>query len=209
MPSDEEIQVLDAKLKQLKLDYEQYFLGSRPREPAQLRGEVQKLFTLYTQSPIQNTAQRFRFNSLMSRFHAFRRQWDEILRKIDEGTYARHLFKANLHDRERFGERGATAGGAASGAGTAQAGASAVPGASAPPRSGAAPEPDLFERYRDACVSCGQDVSKLTRDRLDAVLKRQEEDLRQRFGCAEVRFRVVVDGGKVRLKATPVPASRG
>lgn len=188
MPSDEEIQVLDTKLKQLKLDYEQYFLGSRPREPSQLRGEVQKLFTIYTQTPIQNTAQRFRFHSLMSRFHAFRRQWNETLRKIEEGTYARHLFKANLHDRERVGGR--------------------APAPAAAPAERSA-EHELFERYREACVQCGQDVSKLTRERLDAVLRKQETDLRERYGCSDVRFRVVVEDGKVRLKATPVTGTGG
>ena len=33
----EEIEVLDHKLGQLKLEYDQYFLGRRPREPVILR----------------------------------------------------------------------------------------------------------------------------------------------------------------------------
>ena len=34
---DEELRMLDHRLKQLKLDYEQYFLGSRPREPVRIK----------------------------------------------------------------------------------------------------------------------------------------------------------------------------
>jgi hypothetical protein len=180
---EEELQVLETKLKQLRLDYEQYFLGSRPREPVQARGEVSKLFHLYNNTAIPNTAARFKFNSLCSRFFAYRRQWDEVLRKIEEGSYTRHVFKANLHDRER-GKKPLTP--------------------AAAPAEEVAPAPDVFESYREACMSTGQDVSRLTRAGMDAILRKQEQEIRQRFGCSEVRFRVVVEGGKARLKATPV-----
>ncbi len=80
---DEELQVLENKTKQLKLEYEQYFLGTRPREPAQLRAEVQKIIFRHSNQPIKNTAARFRFNSMNSRFQAFKRQWDLTLRQIE------------------------------------------------------------------------------------------------------------------------------
>ena len=71
---DEDLQILDAKLNQLKLAYDQYFLGARPREPVLLHREVQKQILIYTNTSIQNTAARFKFNSICSRFHAFKRQ---------------------------------------------------------------------------------------------------------------------------------------
>jgi hypothetical protein len=98
---DEEIETLDRKLGQLKREFEQYFLGSRPREPVLLKAEVYKKVAFLSQQPIQNTALRFRFSSLCSRYQSMRRQWEEILRKIEAGTYERHQFKAQLHERER------------------------------------------------------------------------------------------------------------
>ncbi len=189
MAFDEDLQVLETKIKQLKLDYDQYFLGTRPREPSQARGEVQKLFALYSQQPIQNTALRFRYNSIQARYFALRRQWDETQRKVEEGTYSRHVFKADLHDRLRSQKGG---------------------GAGPKPNPPAAPtaEPDLFEAYRDACRSTGQDVSALTREKLATVLSKQEAALRKQYACSEVRFRVVVEDGKARLKAQPVGASK-
>lgn len=192
MPSDEELQTLDIKLKQLKLDYEQYFMGARPREPSQPRSEVQKLFTIYSQTPITNTSVRFRFNSLMSRFHAYRRHWDEILRKIEEGTYARQVFKAGL--RERRGAPEVSASVAATGV-ASQAAAAAV-------------KPDVFDAWREACRNTGQDAAGMTREKLDAVLERQRAALRTQYGCAEVNFRVVVENGRPKLKATPVGVTR-
>ena len=181
MSVDEDLQILEHQVTQLKRDYEQYFLGSRPREPGQLRASVQKQILRYTNQPIQNTAARFRFNSINSRYQAFKRQWDSILRQIEAGTYKRHVFKANLRDRERqrSGQRS----------------------------TGATPvrtrdDGDLFEHYRDAALACGQSVEGLTRDKLQAVVKRQEASLREKLGCERVRFRVVVEAGKVKLKAS-------
>lgn len=179
----EDLKILEVKVGQLKRDYEHYFLGSRPREPQQLRSEVQKLILIFSNSPIQNTAERFRFNSINSRFQAFKRQWDETLRKIDAGTYSRHVFKARLHERERGDEP-----------------AKPTPGSGPAPQQGDA----LFESYREAAAACGQDVSRLTPSRLDAVVKKQEAALREKLGCEKVNFRVVVQDGKVKLKASPV-----
>ena len=98
---EEEMKMLEVKLNLLKLDYEKYFLGTRPTEPAMLRAEVQKLVIKFSNTRITNTALRFKFNSLNGRYQAFKRRWDETLRKIEAGTYERHIFKADLHDRER------------------------------------------------------------------------------------------------------------
>ncbi len=182
MSIDEELKVLDSKVTQLRRDYEQYFLGNRPRDPRQLRGEVQKLILRHTNQPIQNTAARFRFNSMNARFQAFKRQWDATLRQIEAGTYTRHVFKAKLHERERGLAGGGTA-------------ATRVVDR--------ANDDDLFESYRDAALACGQDVSGLTREKLQAVVKKQEAGLRQKLQCERVNFRVAVEGGKVKLKASP------
>src|SRR5262245_9488210 len=92
--------MLEFKLTQLKRDYDQYFLGNRPREPVQLRSEINKTVIELTNTAIKNTASRFKFTSICSRYQAFRRQWDETLRKIEAGTYERHRFKAKLHEHD-------------------------------------------------------------------------------------------------------------
>lgn len=179
MTIEEELQILETKVKQLKLDYEQYFSGVRPREPAQLRGEVQKQIHRHSNTPIQNTAQRFRFNSINSRFQAFKRQWDNVLRQIDAGTYKRHVFKADLNDRRR------------------NAGSAPAPQAAARKPGGS-----LYDAYCEAAQSCGQSVGGLTPQKLDALVRKQEAALRQKLGCEKVDFRVVVESGKVKLKAS-------
>jgi len=189
----EDLIVLDTKIKQLKFEYEQYFIGSRPREPVLTRGDVNKLVTRYSNTGIQNTALRFKFNTLCSRFFAMRRQWDETLRKIEAGTYERHVFKAKLHERERGIQEDAP-----------------KPLTSAAKLSRdetTAGGTDLFEAYRSARHSCGEDVAGLSRAKLDRLVEKQRAAIQKKYGCDEVRFRVVVESGKTKLKATPLKSS--
>lgn len=187
---EEDLQLLEVKIQQLKNEYDQYFLGSRKREPQLLRGEVNKMVTYYSNVPIQNTGHRFKFNNLRSRFFTFRRLWDDTLRKIEDGRYERHLFKANLHERERnehqqqADERGLRAGGGA--------------------QAGGGKDPDLFANYVAAREKTGQGARGLTREKLDALVAKQSAAIKQRYGVDRVRFRVVVEDGKAKLKASPV-----
>jgi hypothetical protein len=183
---EEDLNLLDARLKQVRVEYEQYFLGTRKREPQLVRGEVQKIISYYANVPIRNTGHRFRFNNLRSRFFAFRRHWDDTQRKIEDGSYERHRFQANLHERER---------------GVASEPAS--PGT--PPMQGAQGELDrLFDAWVEARTGAGQPTAGLSRERLAAQLEQQSAAIRERFGASEVHFRIVVEDGRAKLKATPV-----
>jgi hypothetical protein len=182
----EELVVLETKMKQLRFEYEQYFMGMRPREPVLLRGDVNKIVAKYSNTGIQNTALRFKFNNLCARFFTMRRQWDEVVRKIEAGTYERHLFKAKLHERER---------------GIVDDGRPVAVAATA---NGSDPGADLFEAYREAKGACGEDTASLSREKLDQVIAKQREAIRKKTGCDDVRFRVVVEDGKAKLKAMPV-----
>lgn len=183
---EEELKHLEIKLNQLKLDYEKYFLGSRPTEPAMLRAELQKIVIRWSNARITNTAQRFKFNSLNGRFQAFKRQWDNTLRQIEAGTYKRHVFKADLHERERELATQEGAGGKRAGGSAGSSGGG---------------EPDLFETYRDAMLATGQDARGLSRDKLQRALAKQEAALKKKYGCEKVDFKVVVKNGKVKVSA--------
>ena len=174
---EEDLKLLEVKIKQLKNEYEQYFLGSRPREPAIGRSEVQKMIALYAQAPISNTGFRFKFNNLRARYFSFRRHWDETLRKIEQGTYERHVFKARLHEKKP-----------------------PPPPAAAP---GTATGGSLYDAYVSARQACGQEVASVSPEKLAAVLQKQEQAIRARLGCEKVQFKVVVEAGKAKLKAMP------
>jgi len=178
---EEEMKILEIKMNQLKLDYDKYFLGTRPTEPAMARAEVQKIVIRFSNTRITNTALRFKFNSLNGRYQAFKRQWDTTLRQIEAGTYKRHVFRADLHDRER----------------------EIAPDVKAKSSSGASGGQDenIFETYRDAMLATGQDTSGLTPAKLQKAIAKQEAAVKKKLGCERVDFKVVIKDGKVRLKA--------
>jgi len=176
LPTGEELEILSRKLTQLKLAYDQYFLGSRPREPVQLRDEVRKLILVYTNQVIQNTACRFKFSSITSRYQAFKRQWTDTLRKIDEGTYERHQFKARLRETRQ----------------------------SEPERAAPVPQcrDEVYAAFLEARRACGQSVENLDAAKLKTLLDKQESALQERYGDCTVRFKVVVADGKAKLLAS-------
>lgn len=179
---------LDAKLKMAKLDYEQYFIGNRPREPLILRQDIQKIINIWSNLPIRNTAHRFRFNTLTARFFSLRRNWDEILRKMEAGTYEPLKFKLEQKERLRALQEGRNP--------------DAATAAKAKPTG--KKEEDIFEQYSDARMACGQGMDGIDRTKLKALLDKQEQAIRAQYNCAKVNFRVVVENGKAKLKATPV-----
>jgi hypothetical protein len=189
----DDLVVLDNKIKQLKFEYDQYFMGGRPREPVMLRGDVQKIVTRYSNTGIQNTALRFKFNNLCARYYALRRQWEAVLKQIEEGSYKPHLFKAKLHERERGVDGEPEPAGKAD---RRQVDETTAGGT------------DLFQAYCNARRECGDDPAGLTREKLDQLVAQQRAVIQKKFGCDEVRFRVVVEAGKARLKATPVKVGR-
>ena len=176
---EEELHELDRQLKQLKLDYEQYFLGNRPREPRPLRDDLYKQVQRLLGIPIRNTALRFRFNSTNARFQALRRQWDNTLRQIECGTYERHVFKANLRERKPTPEI-------------------RPPGATV-----SRSEIDsLFEDYRAAAARCGQEIQGVTREALKRAVDRQGDVARQQLRCSELDFHIAIDAGRVKIKVS-------
>ncbi len=181
-----DLQMLDVKLKQLRMEYEQYFLGARKREPQLLRGEVNKVVAHYANAPIRNTALRFLFNNLRARYFTHKRLWDETCRKIEDGTYQRHLFQAKLHEEERAAKQ-----------------KTPRTEAAAPAQAGGG-EDALFAEYLGARGTTGQGAAGITRDKFAALLRQQEDAIRAKFGAATVKFRVVVEEGRAKLKATPV-----
>ena len=184
----EELRMIDLKLKTLRRDYEQYFLGSRPREPSNARAEIQKVMIRLSNGVIKNTAERFKFQTINQMFMTYKRRWDNTLRKIEDGTYKRHVFKANLHERTRN-----------------EASVSPSPERAAAGRG--SDDGDIFNSYIEAAKTCGQNTKGLTPAKLQLVIDKQAAAIKKKLGAKDVKFRVEVVDGQVKLKARAVKSS--
>lgn len=82
---EKQLQHLEAQLKQLETEYNQYFSGRLPRPPWESRSKVEALVKQYDRRHIQNTGERFRFQTIQSRFRTLIDLWDRALKAREEG----------------------------------------------------------------------------------------------------------------------------
>ncbi len=62
---------LDAEIRRLEAEYNMFFAGRLPRPPFETKNRVQALVKKHDNSFIRNTADRFRFETLQTRFYKF------------------------------------------------------------------------------------------------------------------------------------------
>jgi len=101
MPEPTEVQrdllTLEADLKRLEAEYNMFFSGRSRRPPLETRGRVEAMVKRWDRGHIETAADRFRFETLQSRFQKFVDLWDRGLRAREEGRpgpFAQPLPKA-------------------------------------------------------------------------------------------------------------------
>jgi hypothetical protein len=82
---DRELMQLESEMKRLEGEYTMYFAGRLPRPPWESRSRVDALVKRIDRLHIPNTAERFRFNTLQTRYSTFCDLWERALRAKEEG----------------------------------------------------------------------------------------------------------------------------
>lgn len=82
---DRQLRELEAEIKRLEVEYNLFFAGRLAKLPWDTRARVEGLVKRYDRMAIQNTAERFRFQGLQSRYSAFCELWERNL-KTREGA---------------------------------------------------------------------------------------------------------------------------
>ncbi|HEY3816486.1 MAG TPA: MXAN_5187 C-terminal domain-containing protein [Polyangiaceae bacterium] len=91
---------LELAVDRVRSLYEQYFMGIEKLEPTVPRKDVDRRIHILRKEQIRNTAQRFRFQMILQRYNTYQTHWQRICREIENGTYKRHVIRA----QQRFGE---------------------------------------------------------------------------------------------------------
>ena len=181
----QELMTLESELKRLEAEYNMFFGGRLPRPPWETRGRVAALVKRLDRTSISNYGDRFRFNTLQSRFSAFIDLWDRGLRAREEGRAGPFAAPRPAAVREK------------------------------PPRDEQTihvttlKDPmremdklrDLYDRLVDARRDAGQPVPPFYK--FAELVKAQVTSLKDKGG-GEVALRVAVRSGKLALTARPV-----
>jgi hypothetical protein len=188
-PIEEDLNRLEVAIRQLKTQYDIFFSGAAPRQPFEVRKEVDLLIKRLGNTPMQRFSDRYRYNSLAGKFQTYCELWAKTIRMKEEGT--------------RPGGRAAVPQPAAP---QAKGAAEAVLYKSRfrDPTS----EDDNFKTFYDRYVEARRSVSnggaEVSYSTFLKQIAQKTAAIRSKSGCDSVAYKIVVKEGTVTLKAAPV-----
>jgi chromosome segregation ATPase len=201
---EEELKELEIQLNRLRIEYEQFFRGNMKREPLSLRGKVQKTITRFMSEPPRSATHKFRFNALNARFQTYRNLWGRTMREMESGVHRTQRFRDRLQETEREEQMRAAAQAEAM---KEAAGSRAATTATAPrPEDSGSRKANPLDRLHEALVQARRQTGEstdLSREKIAELVRRQTEAIRAKCGPdAKVKFRIVVEDNKAKLKAS-------
>ncbi len=187
---ERDIKLLEVELRKLERDYNMFFAGTLPRPPWESRSRVEAVLRKYDRLHIQSSSDRFRFNTLQSRYRVFADLWDRGLRAKEEGRPG--PFFRSSH-RERKGAEG-----------TKPADRVVHVTTVADPIKEIRKLEELYEQLVEAGREAGEDPFPFHRF---VQLVRSQVSKLQRAGSHEVAFRVALRDGRVTFTARGLKGS--
>jgi hypothetical protein len=201
---DEELGALERDIRQLKIEYDQYFGGGRKRPPNEIEWRIDLVVKRYGErSGDMKIGQRFRFNNLTQTYAKYKDIFRKKLRQKEEGTIQRHFgaaAKAIEAERAKAAEAAAQAQPAQTATAVAESPAAFRIVCSHPAQETEKVD-QLFQAFLEAKRSAGDDVDKLSRAGFAEFLRKKTKDLQNQNASADVEYVVETIKGQVKLKA--------
>jgi hypothetical protein len=192
---DEDLGQLERDIRQLKIEYEQFFGGGKSRPPSDIEWRIESTLKRYGDRGAEMSyGQRFRYGNLSQMYSKFREMFRKRMKQKEEGTVQRHFGAAA---REIEAERARK-----------RAEAEKSQGPKFPfAVSWEDPERDqkkveqLFAAFRDAKTKAGEDTEPLTMEAFQRFVRQKTDELKKQKDAHEVEYVVTVEGNHARLKA--------
>lgn len=176
-----ELNLLETRLEELRMLYEQHFVDVLPQAPDPQRKEVVRMIRQLLKAPFKNSQTRFRLRTLVHRYNTYSTYWERIQKERDEGRYTKDLFKAEMREKMvEDAKRDAT-------------------------RSGRAEKgmKQLYSTYEDALRKVGAPTSSLNYESFRQSLLDRAKQYKEQHGVKKLHYKVIVKDGRVILKASP------
>jgi hypothetical protein len=197
---DEELGQLERDIRQLKIEYDQYFGGGRKRPPTEIEWRIDQLIKRYSERGGElKFAQRFRFNNLSQTYAKYKDIFRKKVALKEEGKIQRHFgaaakeieaARAAKHSEQQAIE-------AAAGAGESKAFRMTC---SEPERETEKVD-QLFQAFLQAKQTAGEATGKLSRSSFNEFVRKKTKELQKQKNCRDVEYVVEVVEGQVKLKA--------
>lgn len=204
-----DLQEIEQQMFLLKINYEKYFSGLERVEPLRERDLIKRRIADIHENPIRHPGLRFKFQQLKARFSSMELYWNRNLVMIERGTHPKFKFRADLHDKVRRGlaekATGATAPAAAAEAMTAEQEEVLRRRQEQAEREERAYKL-VYDKYLEARGKCGQSTD-LSFEAVREALRKQVRQIKSTYNVDSVKFRIVVEEGRAKVKAVPQGAA--
>lgn len=179
---DEQLTRLEEDIRRLKIEFDVYFNGAAKRPPYDTKGRVETHMKRLGDDRTLSFAQRYRFNSLASRYTAFRDLWRRTMQGREEGRDPTSAARATAKQEavEGFTRTSLVCVDANKDVETVK---------------------HLYNALLEAKTKCGEPTEDLSFPRFHRLIASKAESLKEKLGCQRVRFSVDVEGGHVSFKA--------
>lgn len=179
---DEQLTRLEEDIRRLKIEFDIYFNGAAKRPPYDTKGRVETLIKRLADDRTISFAERYRYNSLASRYTAFRDLWRRTMQGREEGRDPILAARANAKQEavQNFAKTTVVC---------------------ADANHEVEMVKNLYNALVEAKTKCGEPTEDFSFPRFHRLIASKAESLKERLGCERVSFSVDVEGGHVSFKA--------
>src|SRR5579863_25524 len=198
---DEELAGLERDIRQLKIEYDQYFGGGRKRPPTEIEWRIELVIKRYAERGGDlKYGQRFRLNNLTQTYAKYKDIFRKKTQNKEEGKIQRHFgAAAKAIEAERAHKQPEIPAGTPAVAAAAASGAFRV--TCSEPEREAEKVDQLYQAFLQAKQQAGEQTGKLSRSSFNEFVLKKTKDLQKQKNCRDVEYVVEVVEGQVKLKA--------
>jgi hypothetical protein len=179
---DDQLTRLEEDIRRLKIEFDVFFNGASKKPPYDTKGRVDTMMKRLADDRTLTYAQRYRYNSLASRYNAFRDLWRRTMRGREEGRDAAATARASAKEQAvaEFKRADFVCDDAHKNVELVK---------------------NLYSALVEAKKVCGESVEDFSFPRFHRLIASRADGLKERLGCNRVSFSVDVEGGHVSFKA--------
>jgi hypothetical protein len=199
---DDELNQFEKDIRQLKIEYEQYFGGGRKRPPTEIEWRLELIAKRYAErSGELKYGQRFRYNNLSQTYAKYKDVFRKRLQQKEEGKVSRHYGAAAKKIEAERAEVQSKVEAAAEAKSRAHKALATFRVVCSKPEQETDKITKLYEAFLEAKQKAGEDTIKFTRSNFHEFVAKKTKDLQKTKNCKDVEYVVEVTEGHVKLKA--------
>lgn len=204
---DDELGQIEKDIRRLKIEYEQFFGGGRPRPPADTQWRLETMMKRYSdRSADMSFGQRFRFSNLAQTYAKYQDMWRKKTQQ-KEGATSQHHFGAAAKAVEAARAEAAKREGAEGAVAVMNPVVRAVVEreeastfALSDPEQEKSKIVKLYQRVVQAHNESGEAAAAPNLQAFERFVRKKTQELKDKGG-KEVEYSVTIQDGKVKLKA--------